>query len=133
MIDFTKGIFQSDEFLKIHLNGNWCNINEAEYPQAWAEVQSYLLTHPDALQPEPLPPPPTKEQLEAQAEAQRQAYFAEYDHAIDVLNNQLRRGSITKEFYDAKVAEWDVFAIALELVNDEPDWYIDTIWPRKPL
>lgn len=97
------------------------------------EIASYLLDHPEALQPEPLPPPPSPEQLEAQAEAQRQAYFAEYDKAIAILNNQVRRGSITQEVYDERLAAWDSFATALELVNDAESWYIDTVWPDKPV
>jgi len=75
---------------------------------------------------------PSPEQLEAQAEAQRQALFVTYDHEVDILNNRLRRGSITQSDYAAKIAEWDAFAVALEKVNDIDGWYINTVWPDKP-
>ena len=129
MIDFTKGIYQSGEFLKVYLNGNWCNINEAEYPDAWKQVQEYLADHPDAVQPEPAPPPPTDAQLESAAELQRQARFAEYDTAIMRLKRAERMGDPTAT---ASIAQWDEYAVALQALNDSAGWFRDTVWPTKP-
>ena len=93
------------------------------------ELKAYLLDHPDALQPEPLPPPPTDAQLEAAAESQRQARFAEYDTAVMRLKRAERLGDTTAT---ASIAQWDAYAIALQTLNDAPGWFRDTVWPTKP-
>lgn len=93
-------------------------------------VQAYLLNHPDALCPEPIPPPPNPEQLEAQAEAQRQACFTVYDKAILMLTRAERLGDVTAS---DKIKAWDAYAVALQKLNDVPDWYINTVWPEVPL
>ena len=93
------------------------------------ELKAYLLDHPDALIPEPLPPPPTDAQLEAVAEAQRQARFAEYDTTVMRLKRAERLGDTTAT---ASIAQWDIYAVALQTLNDEPGWYRDTVWPTKP-
>lgn len=116
----------------IGYNGKRYAVNDT--PGAWtvADVESYLASHPDALQPEPLPPPPTDAQLEAAAEAQRQALFAKYDDAVWIIEQQAKRGSITQAECDARLAPWYAFARALELVNDTEGWFRDTVWPEKP-
>lgn len=43
------------------------------------ELKAYLLDHPDAIQPEPLPPPPTPEQLREAEIASLKAYLAGTD------------------------------------------------------
>lgn len=110
-------------------NGTQCSINEAEYPDAWKEVQAYLADHPEAVQPEPLPPTPTDAQLEAAAESQRQARFAEYDTAIMRLKRAERLGDPNAT---ANIARWDAYAVALQVLNDAPGWFKDTTWPTKP-
>mgnify|MGYP001220282907 CR=1 FL=1 len=130
MIDFTKGIFQSDKFLKIFLNGNWCNINEAEYPDAWKQVQAWL-AEGHKVQPEPLPPPPTDAQLEAAAEAQRQARFAEYDKAVSKCRRHIDEGDMSRD-WAADLSAWHSYAMALEALNDAPGWFRETVWPVKP-
>lgn len=79
MIDFTKGVFQSGEFLKIFLNGNWCNINESGYHDRWSEVQAWLAEHPEYVIAEDLPPAPTPEELVAIEIAEKLAYLASTD------------------------------------------------------
>lgn len=81
MIDINKGIIQSGQFLKVCLNGNWCNINMQEYPEAWAEVTAYLASHPEALVPEPVPPPPSAEELKARRVAEIKAEILALDAA----------------------------------------------------
>lgn len=93
------------------------------------ELKAYLLDHPEALQPEPLPPPPTDAQLEAAAESQRQARFAEYDTAIMRLKRAERMGDPTAT---ASIAQWDEYAVALQALNDSAGWFRDTVWPTKP-
>lgn len=44
-----------------------------------AEVQAYLVSHPEALQPEPTPPAPTPEQLKEREIAEKLAYLASTD------------------------------------------------------
>ena len=92
-------------------------------------IDTYLLAHPDALQPEPLPPPPTDAQLEAVAESQRQALFREYDTAIMRLKRAERLGDLSAT---ASIAQWDAYAVALQEINDAPGWFRDTVWPTKP-
>lgn len=46
------------------------------------ELKTYLLDHPEALQPEPLPPPPSPEQLRAAEIASLKAYLASTDWYI---------------------------------------------------
>ena len=79
MIDFTKGIFQSGEFLKVFLSGNWCNINEAEYPDAWKQVQDWLAENPEYVIVDDAPPAPTPEQLNEREIAEKLAYLASTD------------------------------------------------------
>jgi len=78
MIDFIKGVFQSHEFFKIFLNGYWCNINEAEYPEAWKQVQAWI-AEGGIVQPEPLPPEPTPAELAQREIAEKLAYLASTD------------------------------------------------------
>ena len=80
MIDFTKGLFQSDSFLKVCLNGNWCNINEEEYPDAWKEAQDWISANKYTVQPETIPMLSTEQQA-ANARAAIQAQ-------IDALDKQ---------------------------------------------
>lgn len=94
-----------------------------------AKVEAYIIAHPDALVPEPLPPPPTDAQLEATAESQRQARFAEYNTAIMRLKRAERMGDPTAT---ASIAQWDEYAVALQALNDVPGWFRDTVWPVKP-
>lgn len=94
------------------------------------ELKSYLVDHPEALVPEPTPPAPTPEVLEASAEAQRQALFREYDTAIMMLTRASRLGDATAA---GKIAQWDAYAVQLQELNDTEGWYIDTVWPTKPI
>ncbi len=68
MIDTTKGIFTSGPFLKVFLNGGWCNINEAEYPEAWIEAQEAIKNEGIEVLPESIPllSKPTQEEKDAQ-------------------------------------------------------------------
>jgi len=96
MICFDKGIFTSDQFKKVFLNGNWCNINEAEYPEVWAEVEAYLKGRPEALIPEPVPPAPTQEELDAREIQTLTSYLASTDWIIAKIGEgQMKGGDIT--------------------------------------
>ena len=129
-IDFTKGILQSGPFLKVFLNENWCNINEAEYPDAWEQVQDWLAEHPEYVIADDAPPAPTPEALEASAEAQRQALFREYDTVIMMLTRAERLGDTTAA---EKIAQWDAYAVQLQELNDAEGWYLNPVWPVKPI
>ena len=120
---------RADGSYVVTFNGNPYHVTSTSVAVKLADVQAYLLDHPDALQPEPLPPPPTDAQLEAQAETQRQARFAEYDTAIMRLKRAERLGDTTAT---ASIAQWDAYAVALQEINDAPGWYRDTVWPIKP-
>jgi hypothetical protein len=63
MIDTTKPIYSRPD-------GTVCVILENGYPYhvviddpLFEEAQAYLAENPEALQPEPMPPPPTPEQI----------------------------------------------------------------------
>lgn len=45
----------------------------------WDEYKRYILDHPDSVQPEPLPPPPSPEQLRAVEIASLMAYLSSTD------------------------------------------------------
>jgi len=129
-LDFTKPVYKRNDLVLVGtLNGSSYSFSEESNPQAWAEVQAYLKDHPEALQPEPLPPPPTKEQLEELAESQRQACFAEYDLAVKKHTRWIALGL---DADDSMLQKWHEYARKLELVNDTPEWFIDTKWPDKP-
>ena len=88
MIDFTKGLYQSDEYIKVYLNGNWCNISEAAYPDAWLEMEAWRAEHPGDL-PLDKPPEPSKEVKAAQARfailSQLQALDAQSQRALRAI------------------------------------------------
>jgi hypothetical protein len=84
MIDFTQGVFESPPFVRVHLNGNWCNINEEEFSNVWAELKEHLAKG-GKIFPEPQPTAPTPEQLAAAEAAQAQA-------EIDALEIKSLRG-----------------------------------------
>ena len=128
MFNPLKPVYKRNDQILVIENERGPIAIDATYPE-WDEVQNYLLDHPDALQPEPLPPPPTDAQLEAAAESQRQARFAEYDTAIMRLKRAERLGDTTAT---ASIAQWDAYAVALQALNDAPGWYCDTVWPTKP-
>ena len=115
----------------VRFNGGFYGINVGDedclFP--YSEIEAYLIDHPEALQPEPLPPAPSDEQLKAAAEAQRQALFREYDTAIAMLTRAERLGDTTAS---AKIAAWDAYAVALQEINDEPEWFRSPAWPTKP-
>lgn len=79
MIDFTKGIFQSGPFLKVFLNGHWCNINEAEYHDKWSEVQAWLAEHPEYVIVDDTPPAPAPEELVQRELVAQMSYLASTD------------------------------------------------------
>ncbi len=93
------------------------------------ELKAYILDHPEAVQPEPLPPPPSDAQLEATAEAQRQVLFAEYDKHVLQYQREVRLGLVGAE---DRLAAWDAYAEALRAVNDTEGWFRDPQWPEKP-
>ena len=95
----------------------------------YSEIEAYLEEYPESLLIEPPPAQPTDIQLEAQAEAQRQQLFANYDLAIKMLSRAQRLGDATAA---AKIVQWDEYAVALQAMNDEPDWYRNPQWPEKP-
>lgn len=60
-------------------NGYHYRDNDPLHINAINEIKAYLAAHPDALQPEPLPPPPTPEQLRDAEIASLKAYLNSTD------------------------------------------------------
>ena len=80
----------------------------------FAEVQAYLLDHPEALVPEPVPPPPTGEELAARRVAEARTYLASTDWVIAKLGEaQMLGGDIAtlvekyQDVLDARVEARD--------------------------
>lgn len=126
---FEPILSRPDGTFIVQYQGNPYHVTDTSISVKLSEVEAYLLDHPDALQPEPLPPPPSDAQLEAAAESQRQALFAEYDTAIMRLKRAERLGNTGAT---ASIALWDTYAVALQELNDAPGWFRDTVWPTKP-
>lgn len=71
MIDYTRGVYSSGQYRRVYKDGLWCNLSQNEYPDDWAAVESYLVEHPSAIQPEPIPASPTTEDWESAARRYR--------------------------------------------------------------
>lgn len=127
---FDEPIIQrKDGTYVVQYNGNPYQVTDTTVSVTMEELQVYLAEFPESVQPEPLPPPPTDAQLESAAESQRQARFAEYDTAIMRLKRAERLGDPNAT---ASIAQWDGYAVALQVLNDSPGWFRDPQWPPKP-
>jgi hypothetical protein len=69
-------VWKSDAYYHRYENGYWHAITDAD---KIAEVEAYLLDHPEALIPEPVPPEPTQEELDRREEQSLLAYLASTD------------------------------------------------------
>ena len=94
-----------------------------------SEIEERVITEAEWGDPQAPWNLPSDEQLKSQAESTRQSLFAEYDLAIKMLERAQRLGDATAA---AKIAPWDEYAVALQAMNDEPDWYRNPQWPEKP-
>lgn len=82
MIDFTRGIWQTDKYKHYFENGAWHAIAEKTNQDIKDRVEAYLLDHPEALIPEPKPSEPTTDEIKAQAIAEARTYLYQTDWIV---------------------------------------------------
>jgi len=75
-------VFRTKDSIAVYVEGIGGFIHIYPENEEYAEVQAYLLDHPEALIPEPVPPPPSAEELAAREVAEAKAYLASTDWII---------------------------------------------------
>lgn len=99
-----SNVYYQNNWLCATIDGLPMALNEEQYPTEYAEVQAYLLDHPEALQPEPTPPAPTPEQLAEREIAEKLAYLASTDWYVTRLNDPSSGEPIPDEILSLRTA-----------------------------
>ncbi|GAB6176170.1 hypothetical protein JCM16814_10610 [Desulfobaculum senezii] len=98
-------------------------------------IQPDVNGRPVAVDPPP-PPEPTEAELATQARTERDRLMREvYDPAVMQLLRKRRvllSASDDVAGIDARLAEWDAYADALEVVPDQPGFPNSIEWPEAP-
>ncbi|MDR0467158.1 MAG: hypothetical protein LBH94_07360 [Deltaproteobacteria bacterium] len=119
-------IIRADGSYVIMRNGRPYHVlDEGEFAALWADVHVFAQVNPNAVQPEPLPPPPTEEELAAQREAAFNAAintrlhgFAQA-HGWDSLERVLAQaGAFADDARQAQAAYDATWEAALPLLDD---------------
>ncbi|WP_462328038.1 phage tail assembly chaperone [Desulfobaculum sp.] len=101
--------------------------------KGWQDLTSITTAEKDEFT---KPPEPTQDELATQARAERDRLMREvYDPAV---MQRLRKRRVLSSAsadvagIDARLAEWDAYADALEVVPDQPGFPNSIEWPEAP-
>ena len=109
LMDNIKNLYKIDQGYVVNVShgiGIAVYFQDTDYPA----IQSYLIEHPEALVPEPVPPPPTPEQIKA-------SRIAEIKAQLSALDSKSIRP--IREGETARVAEIvaEIMALRIELAG----------------